>query len=164
MPATPDEPILAEQIRLAGVRVTRPRLIVLALLHEMGGHRSAEDVIDALRARRSTLPRASVYNVLNDLCERGLVMRVDTGPGGARYEASTNWHHHFVCRECGHILDVPCIVGSKPCMIPGVEGLVVDEAQVMFRGTCPFAGDSPSDELGHRPDCCQMAPPHAQGE
>ncbi len=154
MPSAPDEPYFAEQIRRTGVRVTRPRLIVLSLLHEIGGHRSAEDVVEVLRERRSTLPRASVYNVLNDLCEHGLAMRVDTGPGRARYEASTTWHHHFVCRDCGHILDVPCAIGSKPCMTPAVEGLLVDEAQVIFRGTCPF-GEVPAIALGVKPVCCR---------
>lgn len=159
MPTAPDELELAEQIRHAGVRVTRPRLIVLSLLHEIGGHRSADDVVDALRERRSTLPRASVYNVLNDLCDHGLIMRVDSGPGTARYEASVNWHHHFVCRDCGHIVDVPCVVGSKPCMLPGVDGLVVDEAQVIFRGNCPFMGDAPADALGMKPVCCHCHAP-----
>lgn len=155
MSTAPDELHLAERIRNAGVRVTRPRLLVLSLLHEIGGHRSAEDMVDVLRSRRSTLPRASVYNVLNDLADRGLVMRVDAGPGRALYEAATTWHHHFVCRVCQCILDVPCAVGSKPCMMPEIEGLVVDEAQVIFRGLCPFACESPSAQLGPKPTCCE---------
>ena len=151
----PDELHLAERIRNAGVRVTRPRLLVLSLLHEIGGHRSAEDLVEVLRSRRSTLPRASVYNVLNDLADHGIVMRVDAGPGRALYEAASTWHHHFVCRACQCILDVPCATGSKPCMMPEIQGLVVDEAQVIFRGLCPFAGENPSEQLGPKPACCE---------
>lgn len=155
MSTAPDELHLAERIRSAGVRVTRPRLLVLSLLHEIGGHRSAEDMVDVLRSRRSTLPRASVYNVLNDLADHGLVMRVDAGPGRALYEAASMWHHHFVCRVCHSIIDVPCAVGAKPCMMPEIEGLIVDEAQVIFRGLCPFACESPSVQLGPKPTCCE---------
>ncbi|NUM56746.1 MAG: transcriptional repressor [Candidatus Hydrogenedentes bacterium] len=153
MPTAP-EPDFAGQLRAAGVRVTRPRLAVLSLLHTIGGHRSADDIVDALRERGPLLPRASIYNVLNDLFDRGVIMRVDAGPGRALYEASTNWHHHFVCRQCGYIMDVPCAVGSKPCMQPEMEGLAVDEAQVIFRGGCPFAAIPASDALGHPPACC----------
>ena len=155
MPTAPEEQSLAVQIRSAGARVTRPRLIVLALLHEVGGHQSADDLLDILRKRGPPLPRASIYNALNDLSGYGLVMRVDAGPGRALYESSANWHHHFVCRDCNAILDVPCSVGSKPCMIPDVEGLHADEAQVIFRGLCPFATPTPSVALGAKPDCCR---------
>ena len=155
MPTAPEERFMAERMRNAGMRVTRPRLIVLALLHEVGGHRSADDLVDVMRERGTTVPRASVYNVLNDLLAHGIVMRVDAGPGRALYEAPTNWHHHFVCRDCNLILDVPCAVGSKPCMLPAVEGLLVDEAQVIFRGSCPFVTAPPADALGAKPSCCR---------
>ena len=128
--------------------------MVLDHLHRMGGHRSAEDLLEALRGRGSTLPRASVYNVLNDLLSHRLIMLADAGPGRALYEASTEWHHHFVCRECGHVIDVPCAIGSKPCMQPGIDGLVVDEAQVIFRGVCPYALPNRETAVGPKPlDC-----------
>lgn len=66
-------------------------------------------------------------------------MMCDAGPGRAYYEAAEHWHHHFVCRVCGEIYDVPCSEGRKPCLesrLPG-PGFLVDEAQVIFRGLCP---------------------------
>lgn len=155
MNTRPDEQSLSLQMRDAGLRVTRPRLTVLAMLHEMRGHRSAEELLAALRERGSSIPRASVYNVLTDLLDHGLIMLADAGPGRALYEAGAEWHHHFVCRDCGHIIDVPCAVGAKPCMEPALEGLVVDEAQVIFRGACPFrAEDRGKPDLGPRPTRC----------
>jgi Fe2+ or Zn2+ uptake regulation protein len=128
---------LTDRIRSAGLRVTRPRLLVLGLLNDMGGHRSADELLDALDRRGATLPRASVYNVLNDLVRSGVVMLADAGPGRALYEVAAQWHHHFVCRKCGAILDMPCAVGSKPCLDAELEGAQIDEAQVIFRGLCP---------------------------
>lgn len=71
----------------------------------------------------------------------GSVMRADAGPGAAVYEASDAWHHHFVCRVCGGIEDVPCLKGRKPCLEPPPTlGGTVDEAQVIFRGVCVGLG------------------------
>ncbi|EQD67182.1 ferric uptake regulator, Fur family [mine drainage metagenome] len=90
-----------------------------------------------LRRTGRTLARASAYNGLEALAEAGLILRADAGPGACRYEVSLQWHHHFVCRSCGAVSDVACLVGEKPCLQPdSTLGLAVDEAQIIFRGTC----------------------------
>ncbi|MFB3820204.1 MAG: Fur family transcriptional regulator [Candidatus Methylomirabilales bacterium] len=131
-----DEPALAEALRAAGLRVTRPRLLVLGFLREAGGHRSVEEIRAALGTRGVALPRASVYNVVTDLARGRLAMVTDVGPGRALYESSQRWHHHFVCRTCGAIADVPCVVGRRPCLTAGARVGEVEEAQVTFRGRC----------------------------
>ena len=125
------------RIRDAGLRATRPRALVYAALREAGGHRTVDDIVEWLAERGEELPRMSVYNVAADLTEAALVMRADAGPGAAVYEVSDGWHHHFVCRSCGSIQDVPCVTGRKPCLDPppGFHG-TVDEAHVIFRGVC----------------------------
>ena len=132
-------PTIDERLRRAGLRVTAPRLAVYNLLKSLGGHHSADELAQRLSARGAGLSRASVFNVLNDLSDAGLVMLSDAGPGRAYYEASDEWHHHFVCRKCGEIFDVPCATGKKPCLSPTLPGpgFHVDEAQVIFRGLCP---------------------------
>jgi len=110
---------------------------VLSILREVGGHRSVDELVALLGERGTILPRMSVYNVVADLTESGLVMCADTGPGRAVYEASDSWHHHFVCRSCGVVIDVPCTRGHKPCIeLPASVPASADEAQVIFRGLC----------------------------
>jgi len=128
---------LAAQLRQAGLRATRPRLLVLGVLRERRGHFSADDVASLLTAAGAPLRRGSVYNVLGSLVDRGLVTVADAGPGRALYEAQNSWHHHFVCRRCGAILDVDCLVGEKPCLDARLAGARIDEAQIVFRGLCP---------------------------
>ncbi len=82
------------------------------------------------------MSRTTVYNALDALRGAGLIMAADAGPGPALYEAAEDWHHHFVCRECGAVLDVACVRGKKPCLHAEVPGAVIDEAQVIFRGLC----------------------------
>lgn len=127
----------AARVREAGLRVTRPRLAVLETLEELGGHRSADELAAALRARGRPLPRSSIYNVLDDLSARGLVMRAELGPGRERFEAGTAWHHHLVCRVCGSIVDVPCGAQTRPCLEPELTGARIERAEVVYRGLCP---------------------------
>ena len=126
----------SQVIRSAGLRATRPRVIIYDVLQEAGGHRTADEIAGLIADSGQRLPRASVYNVLDDLSGVDLVMRADRGPGTAIYEVADTWHHHFVCRECGEVADVPCAIGSKPCLDADLPGAVIDEAQIIFRGTC----------------------------
>ena len=127
----------AHELTAAGLRVTRARLEVLGLLEELGGHRSADELVAAFRARGTTRPRATVYHVLGALERASLVLVADAGPGRTLYEAATHWHHHLVCRSCGAIVDVACASATKPCLEPDLPGALVEEAQVIFRGLCP---------------------------
>jgi Fe2+ or Zn2+ uptake regulation protein len=127
---------LTGRLREHGLRATGPRIAVLAALEDLGDHRSADEVRDRLAEQGRALPRSSVYNVLTSLVGAGLVLTADAGPGPVLYEAGDVWHHHFVCRSCHRVFDVECLVGAKPCLTPGTDVGVVDEAQVIFRGTC----------------------------
>jgi Fe2+ or Zn2+ uptake regulation protein len=127
---------LDDWLRQTGLKVTRPRLLVMGLLQELGGHRSIDELIRGLKARGTPLPRASVYNVISMLVNRGLVMLADAGPGPALYEVALNWHHHFVCIDCGTIIDIPCVKGEKPCLLPDWVPGTVEETQIIFRGRC----------------------------
>lgn len=132
----------AQEIRDAGLRATKPRILVFTILREVGGHRTAVDIAGFVAEAGRRMSRASIYNVLDDLARVGLVMRADRGPGSAIYEAGGTWHHHFVCRTCGTVSDVPCVAGSKPCLDATVPGAVVDEAQIIFRGRCASCAGS----------------------
>jgi Fur family ferric uptake transcriptional regulator len=126
----------ALRLRDAGLRVTRSRLAILRLLEELGGHHSADELVDALRSGGSPIPRATVYHVLETLGRRGLVLLADAGPGRTLYESAADGHHHLVCRACGRIVDVPCLADVRPCLNPTLPGVVIEEAQVIFRGLC----------------------------
>lgn len=126
----------AARLREAGLRATGPRLEVFAAMRRMGGHRTADEVHAGLLGLGFKLPRTSVYNALAALSSAGLVNYADVGPGAAVYETAGDRHHHFVCRRCGAVLDVPCVTEAKPCLTPGTQVGVVEEAQVIFRGLC----------------------------
>jgi Fur family ferric uptake transcriptional regulator len=130
-------PEVGDRLRRAGLRATAPRVAVYQALRAAGGHHGVDQIVALVARRGQPFPRMTVYNVVGDLREAGLVMCADAGPGRALYEVSDVWHHHFVCRRCGEVTDVPCMRDRKPCLVPsGPSGATVDEAQVIFRGLC----------------------------
>ncbi|MCC8242842.1 Fur family transcriptional regulator [Saccharothrix luteola] len=126
------------QLRAVSLRVTRPRLAVLAALHDHP-HVDTETVITLVRADLPTVSHQAVYDVLRALTDTGLVRRIQPAGATARYESRVgDNHHHVVCRSCGAIADVDCAVGHSPCLTASDDGgYVVDEAEVVFWGTCP---------------------------
>lgn len=128
----------AQRLRAAGLRVTAPRLAVLAVLAEYP-HATADTVATMVRRRLGRVSTQAVYDVLSACAEAGLVRRIEPAGSAARFETRTgDNHHHLVCRSCGRTTDVDCAVGVRPCLTPSDDaGYLLDEAEVVFWGLCP---------------------------
>lgn len=135
MPRPADDVAL---LRDAGLRVTAPRLAVLSCVRELD-HPDVDDVVRAARSRLGAVSTQAVYDVLRVFEEAGLVRRIEPAGSPVRYETRVgDNHHHLVCRRCGVVADVDCVVGHAPCLEPASDaGFVVDEADVTFWGICP---------------------------
>lgn len=140
MPSSAD---LAEQLRVAHLRVTRPRV---AVLEAVRGHPHAdtETIFGAVRTMLPEVSRQAVYDVLSALTTARLVRRIQPSGFVARYESRVgDNHHHLVCRCCGAIEDVDCAVGQTPCLTPSDDGgFALDEAEVVYWGVCPNCSTS----------------------
>jgi Fur family ferric uptake transcriptional regulator len=132
----------ADRLRMADLRVTRPRVAVLEAVHA-NAHADTETIFSAVREGLPDVSRQAVYDVLNALTAVGLVRRIQPLGLVARYESRVgDNHHHVVCRSCGIIADVDCAVGEAPCLTPSddndvLDGFVLDEAEVIYWGMCP---------------------------
>jgi Fe2+ or Zn2+ uptake regulation protein len=133
-----------DELRAHGLRVTRPRLAVLEVLAE-GGHLDVDEITRRVRSRLDSVSTQAVYDVLGALSRVGLARRLEPAGSPARFEARTgDNHHHVVCRGCGAIADVDCVVNAAPCLEPEPSnGYVIDEAEVTFWGICPDCQGSP---------------------
>jgi Fur family ferric uptake transcriptional regulator len=140
VPATAE---LEDMLREAGLRVTSPRVSVLAAVHE-NPHADTGSLIGAVRSEAGDVSHQAVYDVLRALTGAGLVRHIQPPGSVARYEARVgDNHHHVVCRECGAIADVDCAVGAAPCLDPSHDhGFVIDEAEVVYHGLCPDCSSS----------------------
>jgi Fur family transcriptional regulator, stress-responsive regulator len=125
-------------LREAALRVTRPRLAVLTAVHGHA-HADTDSIIRIVRGDLGEVSTQAIYDVLRALTAAGLVRRIEPAGSVARYESRVgDNHHHVVCRSCGDIADVDRAVGESPCLTaPEDHGYVIDEAEVVYWGTCP---------------------------
>ena len=125
-------------LRQHDLRVTRQRVAVLEVIEE-NPHADTGSIIDLVRARIGEVSHQAVYDVLRALTEAGLLRHIQPSGSVARYESRVgDNHHHIVCRACGSVADVDCVVGEAPC-VEGSEshGFAIDECEVTFWGICP---------------------------
>ncbi|GAB3206508.1 Fur family transcriptional regulator [Marinactinospora thermotolerans] len=143
----------ATDLRAAGLRVTAARLAILDAVRE-GNHLDAEHVAQAVRGKVGHVSTQAVYDALHALTGAGLLRRIEPAGSPARYEARVgDNHHHLVCRECGEVTDIDCVVGEAPCLEPSqTNGYTIAAAEVVFWGVCPNCqtkdGDSSGDSVG----------------
>ena len=135
MPASSE---LERMLRKAALQVTRPRVAVLAAVHDHP-HADTDSIIGLVREELGGVSRQAVYDVLRALTDAGLVRRIHPRGSVARYESRVgDNHHHVVCRSCGVIADVDCSVGAAPCLTASYDhGFAIDEAEVVYWGLCP---------------------------
>lgn len=93
---------------VAGVRATRQRAAIIALLDTVDEFRSAQELHDELRRRGENIGLTTVYRTLQSLSAAELVdmVRTDTGESVYRRCAAHDHHHHLVCRSCGSAVEV----------------------------------------------------------
>ena len=142
MPAAED---YERMLRDADLRVTRPRVAVLAAVHDHP-HADTDSLIGVVRAELGEVSHQAVYDVLRALTVAGLVRRIQPSGSVARYESRVaDNHHHVVCRSCGVIADVDCATGATPCLTASEDhGFTIDEAEVIYWGRCASCAADPA--------------------
>lgn len=98
-----------QELRKAGLKVTLPRVKILELLEEAHGknrHLSAEDVFLRLRDTGEDIGLATVYRVLTQFQDAGLVIKHNFDAEQAVFELGSGEHHdHLVCLRCNRITE-----------------------------------------------------------
>ncbi|MCA9428444.1 MAG: transcriptional repressor [Candidatus Omnitrophica bacterium] len=125
-------------LREHGLQVTAQRMAVLRAVSGRP-HCRAEEVAEDVRTEIGAISRQAVYDTLGILVEKGIIRRIQPAGSPALYEDRVgDNHHHVICRVCGKTVDVSCAVGETPCLTAADDsGYEIDEAEVIFWGTCP---------------------------
>ena len=94
-----------EELKSTGLKATLPRLKILEVFQTAKDrHMTAEDVFRVLLQDRSDIGLATVYRVLMQFEQAGLLTRGNFESGKAVYELNEGQHHdHLVCLDCGHV-------------------------------------------------------------
>ncbi|MCE2879565.1 MAG: ferric iron uptake transcriptional regulator [Comamonadaceae bacterium] len=94
-----------DELKSTGLKATLPRLKILEIFQKgRQRHMSAEDVFRVLLEERSDIGLATVYRVLTQFEQAGLLKRSNFESGKAIYEINEGQHHdHLVCLDCGRV-------------------------------------------------------------
>lgn len=96
-----------QELKKAGLKVTLPRLKILEILKmPENQHVSAEDVYKILLEQREEIGLATVYRVLNQFDDAGILNRHHFEGGKSVFEIDHKKHHdHLVCLKCGKVIE-----------------------------------------------------------
>lgn len=126
----------ALRLREAGLKVTAPRLTILAALESDRSHPNAEELFARLRADHPSLSLSTVYKTLEAFLRAGLCRRVNA-EGSLRVDGTPKLHDHAVCRSCGTIFDIErrhAAMTDMPATLP--RGLVVEGFRIEYDVVC----------------------------
>ncbi|MDD9857584.1 MAG: ferric iron uptake transcriptional regulator [Gammaproteobacteria bacterium] len=149
-------------LKQAGLKTTRPRLKVLSVLENSEvRHMAAEDVYKILLEDKQNIGLGTVYRVLTQLEDAGLVIRNKFEGERAVFELNDESHHdHMVCIACGGVTEFfDRRIEEQQEKVARRHGFVIHDHALTFYGKCkncaqagePGAADSPPKPPLRRP-------------
>jgi Fur family transcriptional regulator, ferric uptake regulator len=116
-------------------RETRQRKAIRAAFEEAGHPLSPKELLDAAQDRVKGLGIATVYRNIRALQDDGWLEAVELPGEPARYErAGKGHHHHFHCRECDRVYEVPGCPGNLKDVTP--PGFTLEAHEFVLYGLC----------------------------
>lgn len=131
---------IIQMLKSKGLRVTPQRFAVFASLLKRTDHPTADQLLQDLNHDFPVSSQATIYSSLQALQEAGLVREVLLEAGITRYDAHVEEHHHFRCRCCGAIEDIPWNSFNPLDLQQLRSGLQPDGYEVTIYGTCDRCG------------------------
>ena len=120
-------------LQSAGIQATPQRVAVAQFVFGTTSHPTANEAWAKVKRTNPTISRATVYNTLNLLVEKGLLRTQILKGGTVVFDPLLEPHHHFVDDRTGRVYDIPWdaveVTGNDL-----LEGFDVREYQVVMRG------------------------------
>lgn len=139
-------PETLDVLRTHGIKATPQRLAILEYIQNAQGHPRADEVFRHVRQLFPGMSKATVYNTLNTLVEKELLLQVPSTGGYCRFEARLEHHYHVVCQQCGRIEDYPAAaeVADLHARVEEHTGFLVRGHRLDFMGLCPDCRTKPA--------------------
>jgi Fur family ferric uptake transcriptional regulator len=128
-----------EDLKSTGLKATLPRLKILEVFQKAKQrHMTAEDVYRVLLDDRSDIGLATVYRVLMQFEQAGLLSRSNFESGKAVFELDEGEHHdHLVCLDCGRVEEFfDAEIEKRQQMVTEARGFVLQEHALSLYANC----------------------------
>lgn len=128
-----------DELKSTGLKATLPRLKIMEIFQTSDQrHMTAEDVYRVLLLERSDIGLATVYRVLTQFEQAGILLRSNFESGKAVYELNEGQHHdHFVCTVCGKVEEFyDAEIEKRQQIIAKTKGWVVQDHTMALYGQC----------------------------
>ena len=142
---------ISRRLARAGQRWTGGRRRVVDAFARATAPLAVQDVHDAVQPG---VPLSSLYRIISDLVDAGVLIRLEFAEGFARFEldeALAEHHHHLVCTECGQVTDLE---------LPDLERTIGEASRSIERRTGFHARAHRLDFFGECRSCHQRADGH----
>jgi len=125
-----------EKYKNIGLKLTPQRLAILGYLDGNKEHPSAEDIYRAVSRRFPTMSFATVYNTIETLRQRGMLLELTIDPDKKRFDPNIKPHHHLICIKCRRITDIHKNYKLSVSSIESGDFEIVGN-HIEFYGICP---------------------------
>ena len=137
-----------DELKNTGLKATLPRLKILEVFQTGGQrHMTAEDVFRVLLMERSDIGLATVYRVLTQFEQAGILIRSHFESGKAVYELNEGQHHdHLVCVDCGKVEEFyDAEIEKRQHAVAKAKGFAIADHALSLYANCT------KDKCPHRP-------------
>ena len=115
---------------------SRKRDAILDCISRTKCHPSAEWVYQQLKPSIPDLSLGTVYRNISMFKEEGIIQSIGVVNGLERFDYNTEPHTHFICTDCGQVLDLDNIALPAAVLEDAASGCVIKSYQLLFTGTC----------------------------
>ena len=122
---------------MTALKHSKQRELIKAFLMTRKDHPTADVVYTNVRQQNPNISMGTVYRNLTLLADLGEIQRLRVGDGVDHFDADTSPHYHFVCTECGSVIDLEMDSIEQITEIAGAnfDGLIAGHV-TYFYGTC----------------------------
>ncbi len=128
-----------DELKNTGLKATLPRLKIMQIFQAGAQrHMTAEDVYRVLLGERTDIGLATVYRVLTQFEQAGLLTRSNFESGKAVYELNEGTHHdHLVCLDCGRVEEFhDPEIEKRQTAVAKLKGFVLEEHALSLYARC----------------------------
>ena len=136
----------SSDLKQAGLKTTLPRLRVLSILEGSEvRHLSADEIYKSLSGDDGTIGLATVYRVLTQFEDAGLVIRHNFEGGRSVFELNDADHHdHMVCVTCGSVTEFfDRRIEDQQEKVAHDHGFTIQDHSLTLFGVCKLCNDNP---------------------